>query len=85
MLCFYVRVRVYLFDRCIQGKFIGFLFRFTEDNSSAVAAAVHLDHVPDHSSTLGPVARYGQVLRKHDRRAHEFKWQIFNYESSQVQ
>lgn len=67
----FVCIWVYLFNGRVQGKFIGFLLRFTEDNSSAVAAAVHPDHITDHSGTLGPVARYGQMLQGHDRRLKE--------------
>lgn len=62
---------VYLFNGRIQRKFIGLFLCFTEDNSSAVAAAVHPDDVTDHSCTLGPVARYGQMLERHDRHGAE--------------
>lgn len=53
---------VYLFNRRIQGKFIGVFLCFTEDDGSAVAAAVDLDHIGKHSCTLWPVARNGQML-----------------------
>lgn len=63
-LYFYTNVCVYLFNWCIHGQFIGFLLCFTEDNSSAVAAAVYLDYITYHSCTLGPVACYGQMLQE---------------------
>lgn len=63
---------VYLFDRCIHGKFIGFFLCFAEDDGSAVAAAVDLDHIAQYSCTLRPVARYGQMLARKERaRARE--------------
>lgn len=53
---------MYLFDRCIHWKFIGFFLCFTEDNGSAMAATIDLDHITYHSCALWPVARYGQML-----------------------
>lgn len=62
----YVSMCVYLFDGCIHGKFVGLFLCLTEQNGSAVAAAVDLDHISYHGCTLGPVARYGQMLQRRE-------------------
>lgn len=66
----------YLFDRCIHGKFSGIFFCFTEDNGSTVAAAVNLDHVTEHSCPLWPVARYGQMLQRKEKKGGQKEKQI---------
>lgn len=53
---------MYLLNGSIHGEFICFLLCFTEDNGSAVAAAVHLDDIGEHGCTLAPVACDGQML-----------------------
>lgn len=62
---------LYLFNGCIHGEFVGLFLGLTEDNGSAVAAAVNLDHVSYHRRTLRPVASYGQMLQKTGRRQRE--------------
>lgn len=75
-LCICMSASAYLFDRCIHGKFIGIFFCFTEDNGSTVAAAVDLDHVTEHSCPLWPVARYGQMLQRKEKKGGQKEKQI---------
>lgn len=67
-----MQICIYLLDGRIHGKLIGLFLCLTEDDGSAVAAAVHLDHVAYHGGALRPMARYGQMLQR--ERTHGDKW-----------
>lgn len=56
---------MYLFDGGVHGQLVGLFLGLTEHDGPAVAAAVHLDDVAQHTGSLGPVAGDGQMLKGH--------------------
>ena len=56
-------VSLYLFDGLVHRQFSGLLLGLTEHDGFPMAAAVNLDHVPQHRRALGPVAGDGEMLQ----------------------